>query len=806
MPVLEVSCPGCGAKLKAPDSMAGKRAKCKKCGAPVRLPGAPAGDSVGEAPALSALAMPAPPLPDDDMTEVMMAEPVPADEAANPRVAALPSADPFDFSKPAPAAKPAFGAAKAAPAAKPAPKPPAPAPAPAKAVAAPPRPALPAPAAQPLSLEDDFQPVAAPPVKAPAAKAKAAPAPAPALPAEPAPAADSPFGGFDAAEPPAKGKKRKAAEEDDESPPPPKKARKKTDEEDEPAPVKSKATSEPKESGGGGFNPFADFAGEPDARSGGGDDDDEEDEQFRKARTSGEDEPESPRYRREDSKGSMRKSMMLMGVIGGVAVLLAVAAVVVYVRGVRKDAEQAREWAREQAKKEEPPPPIVPPDPVAPPPPKVEPPKTPDPKAKEKEKDKTPDPKAKEKEKDKTPDPKKNPDPPVGTRPPITLPKLKAFTIAPLPAAPAGTDRPRARTDFEVPLAAIKRVFPPADAKTGDACALVQTSAGVGGKGERLALDSYGPGGSRIPTARIEYDGDGSAVPIADMAPSDKGGFFLAATAGKLTVWAVADKTKVADAVDPYADKPEHAKAGLAAAYFAADPTQVVTVSTAGAVLLYDLATRKPVSEFVPPFGAAGKVAQGLSAARSDKHESVAVAVAGVVYHLRAAAGLEVLRKHDLDGDVGRSLGLAVSGGRVLYAFETAPDKAGKKDKAVLRLPFGDKQKHVVHPIPATAGDPKGAVWANETTGGLILERGVLWFDDDEGKFVPLVVAQPAGAALYYGDDKLFWYVVPDPKAATKSVLVALSVEFNDRADFQGNYPANKPLRTVRLDANGLAK
>ena len=498
--------------------------------------------------------------------------------------------------------------------------------------------------------------------------------------------------------------------------------------------------------------------------------------------------------------------MMMVGMVGGVAVLLAIAAVVVYVRGVRKEAEAARELAREQAKKDEPPPPIIPPDAPPAPAPKVEPPKTPDPKGKEK--DKTPDPKKNPKDKD--PDPKKNPkdkdpDPPGAARPPAGLPKLKAFTVGPLPAAPAATDRPRARTDFEVPLAAIKRIFPPADAKTGDACALVQLGAAVGGKGERLALDSYGPGGSRIPSARIEYEGDGSAVPIADMAPSDKGGFFLAATAGKLTVWAVGDKSKVADAVDPYADKPEHAKAGLAAAYFAADPTQVVTVSTAGAVLLFDLATRKPVAEFVPPFGVPGKVTQGFSTARSEKHETVAVAVGGVVYLVRAAAGLEVVRKHDLDGDVGRSLGLAVSGGRVLYAFETA-DKAGKKEKAVIRLPYGDNPKHVLHSIPATAGELKGALWSNETTGGVVLEKGVLWFDDEEGKFLPLVVSQPAGAALYHGDDKLFWYVVPDPKVATKSVLVGLSVEFNDRADFQGNYPANKPLRTVRLDANGLAK
>ena len=113
MPVVEVSCPNCGVKLKAPDNMAGKKAKCKKCGTGFRIPGpASASESASEGQALSVLSMPLPPLPDDDLTEVMMAEPVappppprPAPAApvapAAKNVAALPSADPFDFGQPA---------------------------------------------------------------------------------------------------------------------------------------------------------------------------------------------------------------------------------------------------------------------------------------------------------------------------------------------------------------------------------------------------------------------------------------------------------------------------------------------------------------------------------------------------------------------------------------------------------------------------------------------------------------------------------------------------------------------------------
>ncbi|MBM3982997.1 MAG: hypothetical protein FJ304_22535, partial [Planctomycetes bacterium] len=91
--MIEVSCPNCSAKLKAPDGMAGKKAKCKKCGTGFRVPGpAPAAESASEGAAPSVLAMPIPPLPDDDATEIMMAEPVAEPVAPAPRPAAAPVA------------------------------------------------------------------------------------------------------------------------------------------------------------------------------------------------------------------------------------------------------------------------------------------------------------------------------------------------------------------------------------------------------------------------------------------------------------------------------------------------------------------------------------------------------------------------------------------------------------------------------------------------------------------------------------------------------------------------------------------
>src|SRR4029078_5102436 len=65
MPI-EVSCPACGVKLKAPESKAGKKAKCGKCGCRVRIPG-PVGDSHG------LIASPMSTLPGDDDEPVPMA-------------------------------------------------------------------------------------------------------------------------------------------------------------------------------------------------------------------------------------------------------------------------------------------------------------------------------------------------------------------------------------------------------------------------------------------------------------------------------------------------------------------------------------------------------------------------------------------------------------------------------------------------------------------------------------------------------------------------------------------------------------
>ena len=147
-----------------------------------------------------------------------------------------------------------------------------------------------------------------------------------------------------------------------------------------------------------------------------------------------------------------------------------------------------------------------------------------------------------------------------------------------------------------------------------------------------------GTTGKRV--ERFEYDGDG-LDPMCDVATDGKR--FAAITAdGKITVWSLAEKTKALEGFDPYADKPEHKKAGLAGLFFARNSNNLVTVSTAGAVHLFEIATRKQIGEFVPPKSSAGRVVVGKNVAADDGRASVVLLAGGVVYQISTLAPLSV--------------------------------------------------------------------------------------------------------------------------------------------------------------------
>jgi hypothetical protein len=720
--------------------MAGRKARCKKCGNTFRVPGGAARGSAGKTP-------PPGTLPDAD-EYVPMAVPVeetlpPPSETPAKGLAARPSADPFDLAGlPKPVPRPASGAVKSAP------RPPSATPRPA-APAVPAKPAATPPPAKPqpeiYSLDDEPPTLEELPPDEPPAPGGAPETPAGARRRDEE--RDDRPRREERAEDEPRPKKKRREEREGRDEPRPRKKRERSEERDEPAPAAP------------GSNPFAFTApaAEPErpAKKRRGQDEDEDDELEEFA--------VPPRRRR--GSGGAGLVLLITGAVAFVAILLGIVAVVVYLNKTRPP-EQTKE-----EQKEEPPPAAPTPEPR-----KIELPRV-APKPKE---SKPKEPKA----------------------PTLVLtPRTKTFAVGPPPAAPLSADRPKAGLVIDSPLAAVRRVFPPFDLQTGDKHVLVQLAAGAGGKGPALALDTYSASSDKR-TGRIEYEGDARPAPVCDLHASIDGVRFLAAVGGRISVWNVDDGKKLHDAVDPYAGKPEHQKAGLAAAFFAADPNQVATVSTAGAVHLFDLRTRAATDEFVPRGAAAGKVALGRSAARAEGG-SVVVVAGGVIYQVQAAPGLEVVRTYDLGGEAARSLALAASGtpGRVLYAFET-----DKKERAVAALPLGDAAELILYRWPEALGEPLGALWAAGGAGGVATASGVVWFDDDEGRFLPLVATQPAGPGLHFGDDRAYWYVVPHPTEPQKSALVALSVPFDDFSDFGKSYANGEPLRAVRIDHTGLAK
>lgn len=395
------------------------------------------------------------------------------------------------------------------------------------------------------------------------------------------------------------------------------------------------------------------------------------------------------------------------------------------------------------------------------------------------------------------------PDPPQVAALVAVSPTARTFQLRPQPVKPQLLQPASKKTvQVETPFEKVKRVFPTPSRATHDTIVVWQSTAGVGGRGERLTVDIYsGMIGAR--TGRFEYDGDGKDTKC-DVSADGK--FFAAVTAdGKLAVWNLADNAKVLDGFDPYATLPEHKKAGLAAVFFAARSEHLVTVSSAGAVHMFDVATRQRLGEFVPRKGVAGRVVLGKSVNADESRASVVVAVAGVIYQVTTAAPLSVAWQLDLEGDVSRSLGIAVYGtpGRVAFAFETDD---GKKSQRVLVLCL-PKNKPTMFLWPEAAGEPNGLVWSGGKFTIVSTTRGAVWVEAEGKQFTPLALGEvPGGKGLHAATENAHWYLVPNPADAAKSVLVELTMPPDGLLDFRAAADAKLPLFTVRLDDKGLAK
>ncbi len=269
MPV-EVPCPGCGLRLKAPDNMVGKKAKCKKCDTQFRIPGGGGdpGESVGEAQMLSVISMPSPFGPGGDAQVPM------ASVASPPVPPAKPAAPSVGTQTPA-ASRPGFGSSKLAMPGLPAPP---------GAAARPGSGPLPKPAPRPASgpLAKPAPRVESPPTgSTPGTKALAS-APAPKKPIDEAPAEPVKKRDRDEDdEPKSKRKSREDEDEDDDDRPRKKKSREDDDEDDDRPRAKKKSRDDDDEDDD-----------RPRAKKKSRDDDDEDDDRPRAKKKSRDDDDE----------------------------------------------------------------------------------------------------------------------------------------------------------------------------------------------------------------------------------------------------------------------------------------------------------------------------------------------------------------------------------------------------------------------------------------------------------------------------------------------------------------------------------
>ncbi len=392
---------------------------------------------------------------------------------------------------------------------------------------------------------------------------------------------------------------------------------------------------------------------------------------------------------------------------------------------------------------------------------------------------------------------------PQPTVPMMELPlSLPTFLTRASPVKPTLVQKPTSDTfTFEAPFEKVRRFFPPADRVSHDAIIVWESGAAALGKGPRLTVDVHsGMTGTRV--SRFAFDADPGDV-RCDLS-ADGRLFAAVGTTGKITVWDLAKNAKLLDGFNPYADKPEHARAGIAAVFLPATPGTVLTVTTAGAAHLFEIGSQKLSASFGPTgLLVPNRVEFGRSVVADDSRSSIILAVGGVVYQIGTAAPLATAWKLELGGDVARSLGVGGFGvpGRIAYAFET--NNSGRKERAIA---FGlPKQKAKLFRWPEMAGEVTGVAWAGTDLVVISTGRGAVWFESEAKSFSPLALAEiDGGKALHAATERALWYVVPSSADPAKSVLIELATPPEGLIDFRNAVEGREALHTVKLDDKGL--
>lgn len=380
--------------------------------------------------------------------------------------------------------------------------------------------------------------------------------------------------------------------------------------------------------------------------------------------------------------------------------------------------------------------------------------------------------------------------------PGLPLPANRTFTFRPLAAKPELIQRPTFTLPIDLPFASVRRVFPPANQNI-DTVVVWQSREPFQGAGERLAADWFSTGtGRRI--GRVEFDGDNRPEVVCDV--SADGELFAAASSGKVTVWKLADQTKLLDAFDPYADKPDHKKAGLAAVYLTVMPLRLVTVTAGGAVHVWNPETKQLVHGFEPRFLNTGMI-RPVGTAIDPGRSVVTVAFGRTIYHVWVSPDGKPMGQTEVPYQVNRVIGVATTGtpGKVLYVFEGANQEIG----VAAATPEG---KQAVWKWPAGVGDPVGAGWASNQVAVVGTSTGgAVWFDFEEGILLPLAqVIVPGGKARHFPVEASHWYLLPADASGAKCVLAELGMPPDGFIDYREAAEKKLPAYTLRLDATGL--
>jgi hypothetical protein len=592
-----------------------------------------------------------------------------------------------------------------------------------------------------------------------------------------------------------KGKKKDQAEQDENGEKKPKtntKKKSRPQEDDEPeelpqveaAPVSAPGSNDP-------FSFNNDTASQGSSRVGArkSRDEDEHDEEEevrrkkkkKKSQREEEDEPESgPRKYGHAAKGKSNAPILIAGIVGFLALGAVIAAVVMF---MIKDSDQVKKTTEKK-------------DETTQIQPQTEAPKE-DAKTNKKDQSKK-DPGRRDPKKEPNTAPSNDPKMPVDPNPALPMlkldPRLPTYTFSPAKVKEVTEGPSFGPLMLTIPFEKIRK-FLPGNERGGDAVVVWQSAQGVKGAGEMMTADVFSQTGAKV--GKLEFGGDGTDVKC-DLSADSK--FFAAVSGGKVTIWNLVDKSKPIEEFDPYAEKPAHKNAGIAAVYITQNSNNFVTVSTAGAMHLFEIGTKNQLAEFIPPRGGPGRLEQGKNLAVEDSHSSIVMAIGGAVYQV-GTLDLQVSWKLSLGGEVGRSFGISVVGnpGRIAYVFETDADK--KKERALLFcLP---NKTPVIYRWQDTAGVPLSVNWSGTELIVVGTGKGVVWFeyDTEQKVFQPLAMAEhPGDVSIHEATERTHWYVIPMPKDTAKSMLVGIATPIADSFDLR----SKRPLETLRLDEKGL--